>query len=116
MRGVTLPANRYLYDKCILETYDMAEDEYDEGLIISANILVNDKKLIQQMVADKPDALGYEMEGAGISYISNIFRNRWIMVKAISDWGFEKRNKEQEEAAVKSYEFIFNVIEKRMQF
>lgn len=116
LRGVTLPANRYLYDKCILETYDMAEDEYDEGLIISANILVNDKKLIQQMVADKPDALGYEMEGAGISYISNIFRNRWIMVKAISDWGFEKRNKEQEEAAVKSYEFIFNVIEKRMQF
>lgn len=116
LRGVTLPANRYLYDKCILESYDMAEDEYDEGLMLSANVLVNDENLVQQMVADKPDAIGYEMEGSGISYISNIFRNRWIMVKAISDWGFKKENYRQEEAAEKSYKFIFNVIEKRMQF
>lgn len=116
LRGVTLPANRYLYDKCILESYDMDEDEYDEGLMLSANVLVNDENLVHQMVEDKPDAIGYEMEGSGISYCSNIFRNRWIMVKAISDWGFAKENNRQAEAAEKSYGFIFNVIEKRIQF
>lgn len=116
LRGTTIPANRYLYDKCILECYDMPDDEYDEGLIISANILVNDREMINQMVKDKPDAIGYEMEGAGISYICNIFNNRWIMIKGISDWGFKKGNSHQQEAALKSYEFIFKLIKKRMIF
>lgn len=116
LRGTTLPANRYLYDKCILECFDMATDEYDDGLILSANILSNDIDLVKQMKEDKPDAIGYEMEGTGISYICNIFHNRWIMIKAISDWGFGKKDSDQQKAALKSYEFIFNVIEKRMNF
>lgn len=115
LRGTTINANRYLYDKCILECYDMEDGTYDYGLILSADILVNDKGLIHQMIIDKPDAIGYEMEGSGLSYICNIFNNRWIMVKAISDWGFNKCNNHQEEAALKSYEFIFNVIEKRIK-
>ena len=38
------------------------------------------------------------------------------MIKGISDWGFKKGNSHQQEAALKSYEFIFKLIKKRMIF
>lgn len=58
-----------------------------------------------------PDAIGGEMEGSG-AYEAATLDNKpdWIVVKAISDWGYEKTNAKQPLAARNAAEFVIHVI------
>lgn len=113
-RGSTMSPNRYLYDKFLLESYETEATPVDFGLFISSNTLANSHDYVNKVLSEYPDAKGYEMEGAGLMYICQLFKDKWILIKAICDWGYDKTDSDQELAAVNSYRFILNTIIERM--
>jgi nucleoside phosphorylase len=112
-RGNTVTPNRYLYDKFLLESYEN-EVVVDSGLFISSNTLANSYDYVKQVLSEYPDAKGYEMEGTGLMYACQLFMDKWILVKSICDWGYDKTDSDQEMAAKNSYSFILNTIKERI--
>ncbi len=113
-RGNTMTPNRYLYDKFLLESYETESMSVDSGLFISSNTLANSRDYVNQVLSEYPDAKGYEMEGSGLMYICQLFKDNWILAKAICDWGYDKTDSDQELAARNSYQFILNTIVERI--
>ncbi len=85
------------------------------GLILSGAKLVDNQDFREQLRAFGPDAVGGEMEGAGLYAAAQSNKVDWILVKAICDWadGNKGVNKEanQELAASNAARFIKYVIE-----
>lgn len=84
------------------------------GLVVSGEKLVDNQAFRDQLLRIEPDAIGGEMEGAGL-YVAAYDRNvAWILVKAICDWadGNKGRNKKQRQrlAAKNAVEFVFHVL------
>ncbi|MDS4031415.1 MAG: SUMF1/EgtB/PvdO family nonheme iron enzyme [Candidatus Contendobacter sp.] len=64
------------------------------GLILSGEKLVDNLDYREQLQRLAPEALGGEMEGAGLYVACQEAQVDWIVVKAICDWGYnKKRNK-----------------------
>lgn len=84
------------------------------GLMLSGEKLVDNPELRQQLVGREPEAIGGEMEGAGL-YVAAHERNvDWIVVKAICDWAdgqkrIQKRER-QEAAARSAVEFVVRAV------
>jgi len=113
-RGDTIPSNRYLLDKFVLESYEWEKGKVDFGLIISSSVLSNSQVFVEEVKKENPDAIGYEMEGGGLIFSSQILHEKWMLVKSICDWGYNKKNSYQEMAALNSYNFIFNTLMKKI--
>lgn len=58
----------------------------DFGLILSGEKLVDNPKLREQLAKLEPEALGGEMEGAGLYASCQDGKVDWILVKGICDW------------------------------
>ena len=67
------------------------------GLILSGEKLIDDKDYRDQLVKLQVEAIGGEMEGAGLYVASADHKVDWIVIKAICDWadGNKKVNKKQ---------------------
>lgn len=58
-----------------------------------------------------PDAIAGEMEGTAVyEAATRGVKPDWILVKAISDWGFGKSSDAQPQAAANAAEFVVHVI------
>jgi nucleoside phosphorylase len=57
------------------------------GLVLTGEKLVDDIDYHDQLVALEEEAVGGEMEGAGLYVSSYDNKVDWIVVKAICDWG-----------------------------
>lgn len=75
------------------------------GLIISADVLVNKIEFQNNLKERFPDAIGGEMEGCGFLANSNNF-GHWILVKAICDFGHDKGDEYQGDAAMNAIEYV----------
>ena len=111
MRGQTIESSRFLKEKFLIESYSSTLTA-SIGQLISGNALANSKAYVQKVLEDCPDAKGSEMEGTGLIHVCQSFQEKWILVKAICDWGYDKTDSDQELAAKNSYSFIFDVIGK----
>jgi nucleoside phosphorylase len=84
------------------------------GLILSGDKLVDSPSFKQQLLSLEPEAIGGEMEAAAMYASAYKGKVDWIMVKAICDWGENKRspNKDQDQslAAQNAAAFVFHVI------
>lgn len=84
------------------------------GLILSGESLVNNIDYRKQLQAQEPEAIGGEMEGAGLYAAATLAKTDWILVKAVCDYadGHKDQNKEenQEVAAKNAAEFALFVI------
>jgi nucleoside phosphorylase len=84
------------------------------GLILSGAKLVDNLDFREQLRAFGPDAIGGEMEGAGLYAAAQGNKVDWILVKAICDWadGSKSGNKQarQELAATNAARFTNSVI------
>ncbi|WFE59400.1 hypothetical protein [Micromonospora sp. WMMD712] len=69
------------------------------GPMLSAGTLVSARSLRDELAARHPDAVGGEMEGAGVYAAAAHAKVDWIVVKAICDWGFDKTDEFHEIAA-----------------
>jgi nucleoside phosphorylase len=84
------------------------------GLILSGEKLVDNHDFRTQLRQLESEAIGGEMEGAGLYVAAQNAKVDWIMVKAISDWGDgTKQHREDTQllAARNAAEFVFHVLE-----
>jgi nucleoside phosphorylase len=84
------------------------------GLILSGDKLVDSPALKTNLLLHEPEAIGGDMEAAGLYAAAYKGKVDWIVVKGISDWGEGKNNPQKDEnqalAAMNAAEFVFNVI------
>ncbi|MFC4145114.1 hypothetical protein ACFO0M_02490 [Micromonospora mangrovi] len=83
------------------------------GPMLSASTLVSARSLRDELHEQQPEALGGEMEGAGVYAAAAHAKVDWILVKAICDWGFEKGDDFHERAARNAARFVVRVAEER---
>ena len=63
------------------------------GHILSGEKLVNEETFKAELFKRHPNAVGGEMEGAGLYAAAQSRGTAWILVKSICDWGDGKKNK-----------------------
>ncbi|HKR01886.1 MAG TPA: NB-ARC domain-containing protein, partial [Pyrinomonadaceae bacterium] len=85
------------------------------GLILSGETLVDNLEFRQELLRLEPEAVGGEMEGAGL-YVSCQDSNiDWILVKAICDWGdghkAQDKEERQQKAARNAASFVLHVLQ-----
>jgi nucleoside phosphorylase len=92
LRGDWVSPPTILLDRCRSATADWRwPAAVHFGPILSGNVLV-DSAVLRSRLADRhPEAIGGEMEGAGVYAAAAKGRTEWIVVKAISDWGSTRR-------------------------
>ncbi|MFI5494768.1 hypothetical protein [Actinoplanes sp. NPDC051859] len=82
------------------------------GTLLSWDVLVDCTPLRAALNRWYQHALGGEMEGAAVSAASMRADVEWIVVKGISDWGYNKRDDAQQLAASNAAAVVFDTIEK----
>lgn len=81
------------------------------GVILSGDNLVNDIDFINDWQKREPEAIGGEMEGAGIYAASREGKVEWLIVKGICDWADGTKNDaHQKQAAYNAVDFTLHVI------
>jgi tetratricopeptide (TPR) repeat protein/nucleoside phosphorylase len=82
------------------------------GLVLSGEKLVNDPDFRDWLLEREPEAIGGEMEGAGLYTAARAAKVDWILVKAICDWADgEKTDDAQELAAHHAAQFVFHTLQ-----
>jgi nucleoside phosphorylase/tetratricopeptide (TPR) repeat protein len=82
------------------------------GLMLSGEKLVNDPDFLKKLIACEPEAIGGEMEGAGLYSAARHHGVDWIIVKGICDWADGNKNDlHQQTAARNAAAFVCHVIE-----
>lgn len=119
-RGKHGPASALLLDRFKSVTgWDFVQEERTpkiiDGAILSGEKLVDDPAFKADLFAEHPEAIGGEMEGAGIYAACDQKVKDWILVKGICDWGENKSNPDKKkhqtmaiESAVDLCNHIFN--------
>lgn len=82
--------------------YDLGNGNVSEiksGIIITGEKLINDKEKINTLKSTYPQAIGGEMEAAGLYASASRFGIDWITIKGICDWGYDKNDKYQKKAS-----------------
>ncbi|MBC8121211.1 MAG: hypothetical protein H7Y22_05150 [Gemmatimonadaceae bacterium] len=86
----------------------------DFGLVLSGAKLVDNKDYRERLQALEPEALGGEMEGAGLYAAATAWKADWLLVKAVCDYadGYKRENKTQRQrlAADSAARFVMHVI------
>ena len=79
------------------------------GSVLSGEKLVDKIEFVKILETTFPKAVGGEMEGAGVSSVSDRKGKEWIVVKGICDWGEGKDKKNQKKAADTSTNLAYHV-------
>lgn len=80
--------------------------------MLSGEKLVNDLSYRNDLLQTEPEAIGGEMEGAGVYVAARNSRVDWILVKAICDWADgNKDDKAQLLAAHNSAQFVLHMLQ-----
>jgi nucleoside phosphorylase len=115
-RGDRATASSRLLDRFEDAELDWRKTSVDFGLILSGDILVDNPDFKRALVGMAPEALGGEMEGAGVYTAAHDENVEWIIVKAICDWadGLKKDDEihHQQQAARNAAEFVLASIER----
>jgi len=110
-RGVNVGCSPVLLDRFQAGQRTWAGSRVHFGTMLSSNTLVNSEQLVCKLREEFPDALGGEMEGSGVYEAATLgSKPEWIMIKAISDWGYSKTAKKQPLAARNAAQFVVHVI------
>lgn len=115
IRGDRPHASPKLLDRFRSGVIDWRGAKVDFGLILSGEKLIDHKAFRDELRAKEPEAIGGEMEGAGLYAAAQTRGVDWILVKAICDWadGEKHVNKQQNQrkAALNAAKFTLHVIQ-----
>lgn len=85
------------------------------GLVFSGSKLIDNQDFRDQLRSIAPEAIGGEMEGAGLYDAAHRYKVDWILVKAICDWADGKKHFKKEErqklAAENAARFVIEIIQ-----
>jgi nucleoside phosphorylase len=114
-RGPRPNASPWLLSRFKSGARDWQEQRVEFGLILSGEKLIDHLPYRNQVHALAPEAIGGEMEGAGLYVAAQTHKVDWILVKAICDWadGQKGLNKQQyqEKAARNAAQFSMHVLQ-----
>lgn len=115
-RGDRSHASPWLLDRFRnAEAYWHDRFQVNFGLILSGEKLVDNVDFREQLKKFEPEAIGGEMEGAGLYTACLDAKVDWILVKAICDWadGHKKRNKKENQqiAAYNAATYLLHVLQ-----
>jgi nucleoside phosphorylase len=110
-RGVNVGCSPSLLDRIQAGQTTWAGSRVHFGTMLTSNTLVNSLQFVDELRKEFPDAIGGEMEGSGL-YEAATLDNKpdWVVVKAISDWGYAKTKGKQQVAARNAAEFVIHVL------
>ncbi len=95
-------------------TWDIAKVRF--GVILSLQKLVDNVAVRDQLRQFEREAIGGEMEGAGLYAAAELKKVDWILAKAICDWAdgskSEDKKQRQQQAAQNAAGFVFHVLER----
>lgn len=115
IRGDRPQASPKLLDRFRSGAVDWRVAKVHFGLILSGDKLIDNREFRDELREKEPEAIGGEMEGAGLYAAAQNRRVDWILVKAICDWadGEKHVNKQeyQQKAALNAAKFTLHVIE-----
>ncbi len=81
------------------------------GLVLSGEKLVNDPVFRDWLLETEPEAVGGEMEGAGLYVAARDAKVDWILAKAVCDWADGKKDDEAHPlAASNAAQFVLHVL------
>ncbi|MCI8567466.1 MAG: 5'-methylthioadenosine/S-adenosylhomocysteine nucleosidase [Lachnospiraceae bacterium] len=115
-RGDKTTASGYLL-QCFSEAavrYEMqgkADCQICQGTYASGEKLVNDKDFRETLLSQEPELSAGDMEAAGLVSVCTSRRKDWIVVKGISDLGYQKEDAYQETAAGNAADFVVFTLE-----
>ncbi|HEY1242549.1 MAG TPA: tetratricopeptide repeat protein [Bryobacteraceae bacterium] len=85
------------------------------GAILTGEKVVDNPEFRKQLLALEPEAIGGEMEGAGLYAACQEKKTDWILVKAICDWADgtkeQDRKVRQQTAAVNAAQFVLHALQ-----
>jgi hypothetical protein len=83
------------------------------GIILTGDKLVDNFDYREQLINFEKEAIGGEMEAAGVYVSSQDYKVDWIVIKAICDWGDNKgvnKERRQKKAAKSAAEFLIHAL------
>lgn len=72
--------------------------------------MVDNKTFKKKLFRLVPDAIGGEMEATGIIDACSHHPTRWLIIKAICDWGENEGDGDQPKAARNAIEFFWQIL------
>lgn len=116
-RGDRVSVPNHLFDKFRSADNDWKGPNVHFGLILSGEKLIDNKSFLDNLLLLEPEAIGGEMEGAGLYAAANDAKADWIIVKAICRLGRGNKNYDtQALAAQNAATFALHVINKEIFF
>lgn len=88
------------FKSCVDWKYELEDGQMAKkyiGTVLSGEKLLDDKLYRDKLYRAFPEAIGGEMEGAGLASVAmanNLYE--WIIVKGICDWGYDKQSKKKD--------------------
>jgi nucleoside phosphorylase len=111
-RGDRTTSAERLLDRCRSVDIDWQGAATHFGLVLSGEKLVNDPAFRDWLLRTEPEAVGGEMEGAGLYAAARDAKVDWILVKAICDWADGTKNDDaQSLAARNAAQFVLRVLQ-----
>lgn len=115
-RGDRPQASTQLLDRCRSAQIDWKGPKVHVGLLLSGDKLVDHAEFLTQLRAVEPEAIGGEMEAAGLYAAAHREKVDWIVIKAISDWADGNKKDQEEEkrqqlAASNAAAFVISVLQ-----
>jgi nucleoside phosphorylase len=113
-RGDKVPASTRLLDRFRGGRADWKGARLHFGVMLAGSRLIDNLDLRDELRKREPEAIGGEMEGAGLYAAAAAQKVDWILVKGISDWadGSKDVNRRQYQptAARNATRFVFHVL------
>jgi nucleoside phosphorylase len=112
-RGVNVGTSPGLLDRLQAgqSTWDAGRARVHIGTVLTSNTLANSRAFVEQLRAEFPDAIAGEMEATAVHEAATLSNKPdWIMVKAISDWGYGKTDADQVVAARNAADYVTHVL------
>lgn len=110
-RGDRVAASPMLLDRCRNADLDWKGARVQFGLLLSGEKLINRSAKRNELLRLEPEAIGGEMEGAGLYAAASDAKTDWIIVKGVCDWADgEKSDNHQPLAARNAAQFVRHVI------
>jgi nucleoside phosphorylase len=89
------------------------EGDISFGQVLSGEKLSDNKSLVEKFILQYPEAIGGEMEGAGLVSACHREGVDWLLIKGVCDWGYDKnatsidKEKDQELAIRNACDFLY---------
>lgn len=110
-RGDRIPAGATLIDRTRILRREWKGCKIHDGLVVSGEKLVNANSFRNWLKQFEPEAIAGEMEAAGIFSAAERGRCEWILIKGIADWGKNKSDAHQREAAHNAFSFALGMVD-----